>query len=80
MAIGRMCCSTCFPSLCPEEGFRREVPVVTTAKLVSMSWPLCAISEDNVAGAVTTLLETKEQKYIVIQPLDRSAAMGSLLL
>lgn len=54
--------------------------MVTTAKLVSMSWPFCVISEDNVAGAVTTLLESKEQKCIVVQPLDRSAATGSLLI
>lgn len=40
---------------------------MSTAELVLMSWPSCAISEDYVAGAVTSLLEfNKDQKDTVI--------------
>lgn len=44
----------------PWEESKREIPAVTAAKLVSMSWPFCTISEDHVAGAVASLLETKK--------------------
>lgn len=52
--------------------------MVTTAELVLMSWPFCAISEDHVAGAVTSLLELrKEPNYIVI-PTPRSGCCHGL--
>lgn len=60
---------------------RREVPAETRAKLVLVSWPFCAISENHVAGAFTSLLEPKAERKDTVIPAPRSGpAMGSLLL
>lgn len=40
---------------------RREIPAETRGKLVLVSWPFCAISEDHVAGAAASLLESKAE-------------------
>lgn len=69
MAKERLCCSTWSPCIRPGKGCSRKIPVVTKAVLGLMSWRFCTISEDQVAGAVTSLLEfEKERKDIVIPP------------
>lgn len=60
IAMARLCFSTCSPCFCPGKGSKRVIPAVTAAKLVSMSWLFCTISEDHVAGAVASLLESKK--------------------